>query len=342
MPYKGEKTITTIKDVSKLANVSVASVSKVLNGNYKGVSESTKERILQAAKKLKYRPNRIARGLVKNETAIIGLVVPDISNPYYSDIIKGAEEAASLNGYNVILCNTDEDAKKEKRHINMLLEYNCSGVIICGMQSPDNMIVLDEYEIPVITLDGEGDSGISFNSNSQRGAFLAIQYLVQMGHQKIAFIGGENGEDKLCPRYSGFISALKRLNLEQDNALYRSGCYDIETGYGFASDLLKEKRDFTAIFCGNDLIAFGAMKAVRESGLSVPGDISLIGYDDIVLSSFFEPKLTTIRQDASRIGKDMVATLLDSFENENPYRTVYYAEPTLIVRDSVRDINEKL
>ena len=333
--------MTTIKDISKLANVSIASVSKVLNGDYTGVSEQTKERILHTAKKLKYRPNRIARGLVKNETVIVGLVVPDISNPYYSELIKGVEEEASINGYNVLLCNTDEDAVKERRHINMLLEYNVSGILICGTKGHDehSSHLLTEYEIPLITLDRDMGSGVSFYSNSQQGSFLAVQYLTKMGHQKIAFIGGDNDPDKPCQRLKGFLSALDHFKLEQDASLYRSGRYNTETGYHFANKLLHTNKSFSAIFCGNDLIALGAIKAIRENGLNVPENISLIGYDDIVLSSFFEPKLTTIRQDACRIGKDMMKELLKSLDDESHYRTVHYAEPTLIVRESVKDLN---
>lgn len=335
--------MSTIKEVSKLAGVSTASVSKVMNGNYYGVSEDTKNRILAAAKELKYRPNRIARGLVKSRTTIVGLIVPDISNPYYAELAKGVEEEAEKNGYNLILCNANDEPKKERKYVNMLVEYNANGIIFSGMESYDkeSMNMLLEKEIPVVAIDRNIEDNcvpVSFYSNSQLGSMMATERLILCAHTKIAFIGGEHIENYPHARYMGFKIALMSHNIKLDESLVRFGPYTMTTGYTRTSELLQEKKDFTAIVCANDLIALGAIKAIREYGLDVPKDISLVGYDDILLSSLFEPTLTTIRQDSYTIGKEALRELLKVVSGERKEMIVRAFEPELILRDSIRKI----
>lgn len=330
--------MATIKDISQLANVSIASVSQVLNGNYNNVSNDTKERILKVAKDLKYRPNRLARGLVKNETSIIGLIVPDISNMYYAEIVKGVEEEAGKNAYQVILCNTSEDHRIERKQVNMLLEYNATGLIICGSEGYDlhSIELLQMHNIPLVTLDRKVDFGVTFDSNSLQGSLLSAAYLIEMGHTKIGFIGGGLGNTSPCGRRMGFLQALEKFDIPQRNSLYKIGHYNIKTGYQCTKQLLEDKEDFTALSCANDLIAFGAIKAIHEHGLRIPADLSLVGYDDIFLASFFEPELTTIRQDSYTLGKDMVTELIQIISDGDNKKKTRYIEPELIVRKSVR------
>ncbi|MDR1663706.1 MAG: LacI family transcriptional regulator [Clostridiales bacterium] len=336
--------MATIKEVSRLANVSTASVSKVINGDYSGVSEATKERILWAAKELKYRPNRLARGLVKSRTTIAGLLVPDISNPYFAELAKGLEEEAEQNGYNLILCNTADNPKKERKYIHMLVEYNADGVVLCGMESYDKTGVemLTEREIPFVSIDRDADvsAPVSFYSNSMLGAMLATERLMACGHREIAFIGGEKVPEGRNKRYAGFLAAMASRNLSPDDNLIRFGPYNTQTGYERATELLRGSKKFTAIVCANDLIALGAVKAIREKGLDVPKDISLTGYDDILLSSLFEPKLTTIRQDSYTLGREVFKELLGVILGERKEKIVRTFEPELVLRESVRNIGQ--
>ena len=333
--------MATLKDISQLAKVSTASVSRVVNGDYSGVSSETKERILAAAKALHYQPNRIARGLVQKQTRIIGLMIPDVSNPYYADLAKGAEEETERSGYNLILCNTRDSMEKEKKYLDMLLGYNADGVILTGMTSynPSSSELLRSAGTPYVGIDRvDVDAPISFYSNGQRGTYLSTEYLIHRGHRQIAFIGGEVEAERLYggqQRMQGYENALQSYGLELDPALELNGTYTIEGGYQCAAALLEKGVPFTAVVCTNDLIAFGVIKAAREKGLRIPEDLSVVGYDDIALCSFFEPKLTTIRQDSYALGKTACAELLARLRGERTGAVVRSVEPQLIIRDSV-------
>lgn len=332
--------MATIKDVSRLAGVSIASVSKVMNGDYSGVSEETKQRILEAAGQLQYRPNRLARSLVKKQTRIIGLLIPDVSNPYYADFAGGAEEEAERNGYNLILCNTQDRAEKEKKYLDMLLEYNVGGLILTGITEgyEESSRILRSCGVPYAVIDRmDPYAPIAFSSNGQRGTYLSTEYLIRLGHRDIAFIDG-NGKAGLGamenPRLRGYESAMRAYGFSVDPERMREGSFTIESGYRCAAQLLGEGIPVTAFVCTNDLIAFGVIKAVREAGRQVPQDVSVIGYDDIALCSCFEPKLTTIRQNSHEVGAQMCRMLLERIREERSDSVVRSAEPELIVRDS--------
>lgn len=332
--------MVTIKDIGKSVGVSTASVSKVLNGDYSGVSETTRENILMTAKAMKYRPNRLARSLVKNQSRIIGLIVPDISNPYYADLSKGVEEAASELNFNLILCNASDSSAKEYNYVNMLIEYNAAGVILTSMISYNEKSdsALSEYGIPFVALDRMATSALtSYLCNSFQGTFMTTSYLINsLGHRNIAFIGGDGGTglaEEPGLRLSGYQNALQTSGIPLKPALVHSGSYHMETGYSCTGELLNSGQPFTAIVCANDLIAFGAIKALREKKIRVPEDISVTGYDDIILSSFMEPRLTTIRQDSYSIGRTLCQELLSNKES-SPDRVVRYVQPDLVIRDS--------
>ncbi len=332
--------MATLKDVSRLAKVSIASVSKVINGDYSGVSEETKERILSSAQQLHYRPNRLARSLVKKQSKIVGLLIPDVSNPYYADLAKGAEEETERNNYNLILCNTQDRAEKERKYLNMLLEYNVDGLILTGLTDPyeESTELLHQYTVPYVVIDRtDPHAPAAFYSNGQRGTYLSTEYLIRLGHRKIAFVGGDEKAGPLgldSPRLHGYESALRAYGIPQDSHLIREGSYTIESGYRCARGLMESGGAMTAFVCTNDLIAFGVIKAVREMGLQVPRDISVIGYDDIALCSYFEPRLTTIRQDSRELGKNVCRMLLELAREERSGTVVRSVEPELIVRDS--------
>jgi LacI family transcriptional regulator len=333
--------MATIKDISRLANVSTASVSKVVNGDYKSVSESTRDKILQIAKELNYKPNRLARSLVTNQTNILGLIVTDITNPYFSSLAKGVEDRAGSCGYNVILCNTDDNQAKEATYIDVLLEYNVAGVIITGMANPDSSQIQDivKSKIPLVSIDRYvSPDTISVFLDSFRGTYLSTEYLIKKGHKKIAFISGDAALKLPNQRLNGYLQALRDYNMEEDKSIIKLGTYHMENGYETARSFLDNHADFTSIVCGNDLIAFGAIKAIKERGLSVPGDISVIGFDDIYLSSIFEPALTTIRQPIYDIGSYAVDVMIRLVKNEAVNQKIKYFGPEIIERDSVRNL----
>lgn len=336
--------MVTIKDISREAGVSTASVSKVLNGDYRNVSEETKNKILRIARELKYRPNRLARGLVNNRTNIIGLIVSDITNPYFAELAKGIENRADEAGYKLILCNTDEDEEKERSYINMTLEYNLDGVIITGSEkSTSNSIVeLQSYNIPYVSIDREqGDEDYRVYVGNLEGSYIATEHIIKNGHTKIAFIGGTGMPGSRNLRLEGYLKALTEYGIEPDDSLIKIGNYHKETGYDYAKFLIENGSEFTAIVCGNDLIAFGALNAIKDNGLKCPDDISLFGYDDIYLTELTDPKLTTIKQPSAEIGNYAMEVLLKLMKNEPVEEKVKCFVPYLVERDSVKRINAK-
>lgn len=333
--------MATIKDISRMANVSTASVSKVINGDYKSVSELTKIRILEIARELNYKPNRLARSLVKNQTNIIGLIVTDITNPYFSSLAKGVEDRAGACGYNVILCNTDDSVVKEATYIEVLLEYNVAGVIITGLADPESKPIQEiiQSKIPLVSIDRYvSPDTVSVFLDSFRGTYISTEYLIKKGHRKIAFISGDAALKMPIQRLNGYLQALRDYNLMEDSSLIKLGTYHMEDGYRHTLGLLSSNADFSSIVCGNDLIAYGAIKAIKEKGLSVPGDISVVGFDDIYLSSMFEPALTTIRQPIYDIGSYAVDVMMRLVKNESVIQKIKYFGPEIIERSSVREV----
>ena len=345
--YKGGLSeLVTIKDISREAGVSTASVSKVLNGNYRNVSEETKNKILRIAKELKYRPNRLARGLVNNRTNIIGLIVSDITNPYFAELAKGIENRADEAGYNLILCNTDENEAKERSYINMTLEYNLDGVIITGSEkstSTSSMEELQNYSIPYVSIDREqGDSDYRVYVGNLEGSYIATEHIIKNGHTKIAFIGGKGMHKSRNLRLEGYLKALTEYGIEPDYSRIKIGNYHMETGYQYVQQLLENGSEFTAVVCGNDLIAFGALNAIKDYGLKCPEDISIIGYDDIYLTQLTDPKLTTIKQPSLEIANYAMEVLLKLMKNIPVEEKVKCFVPYLVERGSVKRISSKL
>jgi LacI family transcriptional regulator len=333
----------TIKDISREAGVSIASVSRVLNGDYGNVSEDTKNKILRIAKEMNYRPNRLARGLVMNRTNIIGLIVPDIVNPYFAELAKGIENRADTYGYKLILCNTDENLEKEASYIDVLLEYNVDGVLITGNEKSmgNSILELKNCDIPLVSIDKDlGDEAYNVYVGNLEGSYIAAEYLIKNGHRKIAFIGGEGIPGSRNLRLEGYLKALKEYDIPVDNNLIKVGTYQMETGYQYTNLLLEKGLDFSAVVCGNDLIAFGVLTAVKDKGLKVPENISIVGYDDIYITTMTEPKLTTIKQPLSEISSYATEVLVKLIKKQPVEEKNKCFIPHLVVRNSVKNINE--
>lgn len=333
----------TIKDIGREAGVSTASVSKVLNGDYGNVSAETKEKILRVAKRLNYRPNRLARGLVNNRTNIIGLMVPDISNPFFGELAKGIESKADSYGYKLILCNTNEEVKKENSYIDVLIEYSVDGVIATGnINLADSAISeLKDHNIPLVSIDRDtDDETYKVYVGNLEGSFIATEHIIRNGHKKIAFIGGEGMMGSRNLRLDGYLKALRQYDISVNYDLVKIGNYQMETGYLYAKLFIESKANFSAVVCGNDLIAFGALNAIKDKGLRVPQDISLIGFDDIYLTTMMEPKLTTIKQPLLEISNYAVDVLVSLIDKKKVDERVKIFIPKLIERDSVLNLNE--
>src|SRR6266478_5695353 len=294
--------MTTIRDVASKAEVSIATVSRVVNGN-RPVHPDIRDRVLKAIQELDYRPNYLARGLRQRNTCVIGLIIPDNSNPFYAELARAIEDAGFAAGYSVILCNSDLSEEKQQAYVDVLLSHKVDGVIL-----------VDYHQ----------------------GGYLAGQYLVRLNHRRIGCITLFQPFSYKSPRIIGFRQALAEAGIELTTEDFAIGNGRYESGYKAMQELLQRRPDLTAVFVFNDLMALGAMNALHAQGIRVPEDISIIGYDNIFYASTFEPALTTIAQPIAAIGQECIARLLERIHQpeKQPIHTMLPVE--LIERSSCR------
>jgi DNA-binding LacI/PurR family transcriptional regulator len=330
--------MSTLKEVARLAQVDPSTVSRVLNNDQNlNVRAETRARILDAVKKLNYKPNGIARSLRLRTSNTFGVLVPDIANPFFPEIIKGAEAAASAQGYHLILCNTNEDKDKEKAFLRVFSEKRVDGLIIATASITDE--VIDQ-------LDQEGKCYVLINRATRAtlgryvlvdnvmGALEAVEHLIDLGHRKIAFLSGPLYTQTALGRLEGYRSALQKRKIPFDLKVIREGRYYEEDGYTNMLDILKTDIHPTAVFCANDLMALGALAAIKEAGLSVPADISLVGFDDIPQVQRCDPPLTTVRVPLYQMGHIAVEMLLKIVRKEPLDQDKVLLNPELVTRRS--------
>jgi len=334
--------MATIKDVARLANVSITTVSRVINNKSEGVSEETRQRVLQVMENLNYQPNRVARGLVTRRTNTLGLILPDITNPFFPEIARAVEDTANKHGYNIILCNTDDRSDKEELYIRVLKSKCVDGIVFTSSTTPvfRHVRQLRHYKMPFVLLDryfyDEQLPGVY--TDGCQGMHEITRFVLEMGHREIAYIGGPNEAPNSMYRYAGFERALKDFGLALDKELIVEGNYKISGGREGVLELLGRGRDFTAVVCANDLMAVGAMEELKGAGFRIPEDVSVTGFDDIPMAKYVEPKLTTVAQPCYQMG-EMATELLIKLIEEKPIEDVVITlKPRLIIRDSVKRV----
>ena len=308
-----QKTNATIKDVAREAGVNVSTASRALSGGY-GVRASTREKVRRVAEALNYRPNSIARGLVTGRSNTIALLVSDIRNPYFAEVARGVEDAADVAGFRVFVCNSDLDPTKQMRYFEALQAQRVDGVIINSISnmSVEQQQELAESQIPIVLLNRPAGSEMGFSTVSAdnfEGGYLAGRYLARLGHRLIGHITGPRNHVNLAERCRGFIKACDTSDAEITPVILY-GNHNYEGGIELTKKLLIKNPLITAIFASNDIMAFGALRALMDSGLKVPGDISVMGFDDLELASVITPPLTTIRQPNYEIGQAAAQILL--------------------------------
>ena len=302
----------TITDVALKANVSITTVSRVVNNSSHKVHPATRERVRQVVRELDFRPNALARGLPTKKTLTIGIIIPDISNPYYSEIVRGIQNTADKAGYSVTLLNTDGRQEGIIRSIYLLREKSADGVIFTGgiIAGYETLSILRELKERVVVI---GRHQVDFPAvmvDNMGGASQAVQHLVGLGHTKIAFIGGSEGSTTTEDRLTGYRNALAQNGFLYDEKQVKRGSWNPRSGYLMAKMLLRTKDRPTAVVCANDPMAFGAIKAAKEAGLAVPDDLAVVGFDNIPLSSYFDPPLTTVEIPIQEIGAASMKMLI--------------------------------
>jgi LacI family transcriptional regulator len=329
--------LTTISDVAKLAGVSPVTVSRVLNDSG-SVKPATRSRVQQAINELHYLPNVAARSLRSKRTNTLALLVPDITNSFWTTVARGVEDEAQNGGYSVLLCNTDEDPVKQQRYQDVVISQRVDGVIITPYDSdPHNLSRLKDRKIPVVAIDRriEGWEVDSVAGDSISGAHVLVSHLISLGHQRIAIISGPMNTSTAQDRVIGYRQALDDANIQVDPSLIKFGEFRSLSGEELTYQLLDEGQRPTAIFAANNTIAMGIIKAANRRSLRIPQDLALVCFDDIPNLSLVFPFLTVVVQPAYEIGvraAQLLISRLEGTENLAPRHIVLPIR--LIVRHS--------
>jgi LacI family transcriptional regulator len=325
----------TIEDVAREAGVSTMTVSRVLN-NKGEIREETRERILKIIDELGYRPSRLARSLATNRTYILGVVVPDIVNPFFAQLVTGAETVAWQHGYHVLLCHTGEDYGREEAVLDLLEDTQVDGVLVCSARLPDEQLLpLLAKQDAAVLLNRQVASELAgmIRVHDVAGAVKAVQHLLHTGHERVGLIAGPAASTSARERRRGFIFANETEGRPENIPLQVESSPTTQGGYQAAITLLQAYPDLNGLFCYNDLTAVGALQACTEMGRHVPHDIALVGCDDIPLAGLISPTLTTLSVDKEQLGADAIQLLIDRIQGR-PAVDELLIEQTLVIRES--------
>ncbi len=337
----------TIKDVAQKAGVSITTVSRVLNDKVdEYMRKETKERIIKAIKELGYKPDVRAQSLRGLATKVIGLVIPNRLNPFYEQLARVIEDVCYKEGYGVLLCDSNLSAERESTYIDLLERQKVDAIAISTVGSNEEKLrSLTERGIPLVLADEDSPSvnAPAVFANNYMGGRQATQYLIDLGHRNIALITGPLNILSGRERLRGYQDTLRKNGLRVNEKLIKKGNYTYESGYKGAEDLLKESSEmFTAIFCSNDLMAFGAIRAIQDKGKSIPQDYSIVGFDNMYFSSISNPQLTTIAQPVEEMAIRIFAALKQEIRGDSPREKEHqFLDTKLIVRESCREIRTK-
>lgn len=330
--------MAVLKDVAKIAGVSTATVSRVLN-DAESVNPLTRAKVEKTIKELNFKPSRVAQRLRirDGKKRIIGLVVPDIQNPFYVDVVRGVEELASLKDYAVFVGNFAQEEEKEKMYLNLMKSESVDGLIVAPSNEKDDEVMkLVKEGLPIVCVDrglSEMDVDVVLVDN-MKGAFDAVEFLIQSGYKRIAYIGGLPQIPTTIHRQNGYEDALKKYGIPIDSELIRFGDSKHESGKIITEELLNLQNRPTALFTGNNLITLGALETIHNRKLKIPQDIAIIGFDDMYWSISLNPPLTAVRQPGYEIGKRAAEILFQKVKepDRKPVKLILRTE--LIKRES--------
>jgi LacI family transcriptional regulator len=329
--------MSTIRDVAKQAGVAPITVSRVVN-NSGYVSEKTRACVEAAIADLGYVPNVLARSLRSRRTNTLALILTDISNPFWTTVSRGVEDVASDAGFNVILCNTDESEIEQDKYLHVLLQKQVDGVLLVPARSAvESIQFVKSQDTPVVVLDrlipdAQADT---VRCDSEEGGYQLTHLLLSLGHRRIAVLSGPRGVSTAEDRVAGYQRALKEAGLDIDPALVYYGQFSLESGYTMTQQMLTVMPRPSGLFAGNNFIAIGALRALRDAGLQVPEDLALVGFDDLPEDLVVDPFLTVAAQPAYEMGRRATELLLARLSGEAPEAYQEIVLPTeIIVRQS--------
>ncbi|WP_332402807.1 LacI family DNA-binding transcriptional regulator [Vibrio metschnikovii] len=335
--------MVTIKHVSELAGVSQATVSRVVNGTTR-VSHDKKLKVEKAIKELGYRPNTIAQALVSSRTGSVGIVVPELGGSFFSGILHSIEGHLRRFGYHAVVTAGSNTEQGQRESVEFLLGRRVDALILHTQQlSDDYLIVLEERGVPIVLINRVIPEMLTscIDIDNEVGGKLATQYLLQMGHTYIACITGPLDKSDARGRLQGYRRALEEAGLEYRDALVVEAGFTEETGVSAMNKLLKRGVRFTAVFASNDHMAFGAFEVLKREGFSVPEDISLVGFDNVLFTRYLTPGLTTVNFPIEEMSTEAVQLTIQKL-NKNKCDVNFKLSPDLVVRNSVKDLLKTL
>jgi len=326
----------TIKDVAREAGVSAQTVSRAINDKGE-ISPQTQERILRIADRLGYRPNSVARSLATRRTQNIGLVVPDVANPFFASIARGIEDAAHQSDYNVFLCNTDENVDRETSAIRSLEAQRVDGIILCSSRLSDSQLqkLASRYQ-PLVLVNRRIDhlQTATVLVDDAKGATDAVRYLLQLGHRHIGLLAGPPASHSGRARLKGYRQAMRAAVDEVPQHWQKHCAPQVEGGRNAALELLRRAPELTALLAYNDLVAVGAMRACIEMGRHLPQDCAIVGCDDVPLAALVSPALTTVHIPTYNLGQRSMELLSGMMSDEADEPRPIIVSPHLVIRDS--------
>lgn len=329
----------TIKEIAAISGVSTTTVSQILNNKGQRFSEETRQRVLKAVEEYDYNPDYFAKNMVHRESKTVGMIVPDVTDLFFSKVIEGVEAYFNKKDYMILLCNSRHSAEKEKDYIKQLQNRSVAGILLA---SPNSLKLESDLKgSPYILIDRGLNTRTEGNLlvKEYSGVYQAIQHLIDNGHTKIGMLTNESGYYEMTERFDAYYQCMEDNGIEYNPKFLADGPVTIEGGYIAAKELL-EKEKITALCCGNDQMAIGSYRAAYELGLAIPKDLSIIGFDDLEISAFLNPPLTTVKQPAFDIGYTAAQYLLQEIEQPNKVVPNKTFETTFIERGSTITIDK--
>ncbi|MFC0309947.1 substrate-binding domain-containing protein [Gallibacterium trehalosifermentans] len=329
--------MATMKDIARIAKVSTSTVSHVIN-NSRYVSDEMREKIMKVVQELNYTPSAVARSLKVKETKTLGMLVTATSNPFFAEVVSGVEQYCNQHQYNLIISSTDGDEARLLQNIQTLIQKQVDGLLLMYSDARHSLVKQLNVQLPMVIMDWwpTALNADRIYEDSEAGAYLATKTLIEQGHQKIAIITGKLDKSLAHNRLIGYQKALQDANLTINPEWIIESHFDFEGGVEGMKKLLLAKDRPTAIFACSDTIAVGVYQVAWQQGLRIPEDISVIGYDNIMLAQYLTPPLTTIHQPKAELGKLAVETLLQRIKSPQQAYQTLMLEPQLVMRQSVK------
>ncbi len=331
-----DSNISTIRDVAEKAGVSTTTVSHVINKT-RFVSENLVNRVDDAIRELNYQPSGLARSLRTKASGSLGVIIPDNTNPFFAEVVRGIEDYCFKQGYSVFLCNSDGDPDKEYNYIKLLREKSIDGMLLVSTgNDQESLDLLEQGKIPKVIIDREVES---VNSDlvlvdNLSGGYKATKHLLDLGHTRIGCITGSSQVTPSGQRLEGYVKALGEKGISVDDSLIETGDFKSQSGGNCLLKLIQKPEPPTAVFACNDLMAIGALAAARQLNIDVPRDLSIVGYDDIAMASMITPGLTTIAQPKRELGETSANLLLERIIEKRTRQITIILDPLLISRES--------